>query len=94
MVRKLPLIIYFFYLLDWMMLNGVNMALSMVGQEYVFRQFYENQGLSRESLNGFLSGPAFMPWQRMGNIQGSWGFPNDTKFKNEWIDSQWELQIQ
>ncbi|KAF9935751.1 hypothetical protein BGZ67_003131 [Mortierella alpina] len=80
--------------IDWMMLNGVNMALSMVGQEYVFRQFYENQGLSRESLNGFLSGPAFMPWQRMGNIQGSWGYPNDTQFKNEWIDSQWELQIQ
>ncbi|KAF9286844.1 hypothetical protein BGZ68_002503 [Mortierella alpina] len=80
--------------IDWMMLNGVNMALSMVGQEYVFRQFYENQGLSRESLNGFLSGPAFMPWQRMGNLQGSWGFSNDTKFKNEWIDSQWELQIQ
>ncbi|KAF9968758.1 hypothetical protein BGZ70_008389 [Mortierella alpina] len=65
-----------------------------IGQEYVFRQFYENQGLSRESLNGFLSGPAFMPWQRMGNLQGSWGFPNDTQFKNDWIDSQWELQIQ
>ncbi|KAF9951024.1 hypothetical protein BGZ72_007358 [Mortierella alpina] len=80
--------------IDWMLLNGVNMALSMVGQEYVFRQFYENQGLSRESLNGFLSGPAFMPWQRMGNIQGSWGFSNDTRFKNEWIDSQWELQLQ
>ncbi|KAG0348347.1 hypothetical protein BG004_005374 [Podila humilis] len=80
--------------LDWMMLNGVNMALGMVGQEYVIRQFYENQGLTREELNSFLGGPAFMPWQRMGNTQGSWGYQNDTQFKNDWIDSQWELQQQ
>jgi len=76
------------------MLNGVNMALAMVGQEYVFRKFYEDQGLTREQINEFLSEPAFMPWQRMGNIQGSWGFGNDTVYKNDWIDSQWELQGQ
>lgn len=80
--------------LDWMMLNGVNMALAMVGQEYVTRKFYEDQGLEREEINGFLGGPAFMPWQRMGNIQGSWGFENDTLYKNDWIDAQWELQGQ
>ncbi|KAF9179079.1 hypothetical protein BGZ51_007261 [Haplosporangium sp. Z 767] len=80
--------------LDWMMLNGVNMALAMTGQEYVVRQFYEDQGLTRADLNDFLSGPAFAPWQRMGNMQGSWGFGNDTLFKNDWIDRQWELQIQ
>ncbi|KAG0253365.1 hypothetical protein BG011_006404 [Mortierella polycephala] len=51
--------------LDWMVLNGVNMALAMTGQEY-----------------------------RMGNTQGSWGFENDTLLKNDWIDRQWELQIQ
>ncbi|KFH63695.1 hypothetical protein MVEG_10388 [Podila verticillata NRRL 6337] len=78
--------------LDWMMLNGVNMALGMVGQEYVARRFYENLGLTREELNLFFGGPAFMPWQRMGNTQGSWGYENDTQFKNDWIDSQWELQ--
>ncbi|KAG0079206.1 hypothetical protein BGZ92_001155 [Podila epicladia] len=80
--------------LDWMMLNGINMALGMVGQEYVVRRFYENLGLTREELNSFIGGPAFMPWQRMGNTQGSWGYANDTQFKNDWIDSQWELQQQ
>ncbi|KAF9109828.1 hypothetical protein BGX27_007145 [Mortierella sp. AM989] len=80
--------------LDWMFLNGVNMALAMVGQEYVFRQMYENLGLSREELNGFFAGPSYTPWQRMGNLQGSWGFSNDTQLKNYWIDSQWELQGQ
>ncbi|KAI8602271.1 tim-barrel domain-containing protein [Dissophora ornata] len=78
--------------LDWMFLNGVNMGLAMVGQEYVFRQMYEDIGLTREELNDFFAGPAYMPWQHMGNIQGSWGFPNDVEFKNDWIDSQWELQ--
>ncbi|KAF9350742.1 hypothetical protein BGX26_011142 [Mortierella sp. AD094] len=80
--------------LDWMFLNGVNMALAMVGQEYVFRQMYENLGLTREELNGYFGGPAYTPWQRMGNLQGSWGFPNDTQLKNDWIDSQWGLQGQ
>ncbi|KAF9912980.1 hypothetical protein BX616_010194 [Lobosporangium transversale] len=78
--------------LDWMMLNGVNMALAMVGQEYVFREMYESLGATRQELNGFFSGPAFMAWQRMGNIQGSWGVTNDTRFKHDWIDSQWQLQ--
>ncbi|KAH7052800.1 tim-barrel domain-containing protein [Linnemannia elongata] len=80
--------------LDWMMLNGINMALAMVGQEYVIRKFYETQGLSNDDICDFLGGPAFMPWQRMGNTQGSWATLNDTAFKNEWINSQWELQGQ
>ncbi|KAF8982364.1 hypothetical protein BGZ46_001406 [Entomortierella lignicola] len=80
--------------LDWMFLNGVNMALAMVGQEYIFRQMYESLGLTREELNGFFAAPTFMPWQRMGNIQGSWISSNDTLFKNNWIDSQWEIQGQ
>ncbi|KAG0296885.1 hypothetical protein BGZ96_008240 [Linnemannia gamsii] len=80
--------------LDWMMLTGINMALAMVGQEYVIRKFYETQGLSNEDISDFLGGPAFMPWQRMGNTQGSWATQNDTAFKDEWINSQWELQGQ
>ncbi|KAI1312283.1 hypothetical protein EDD11_003002 [Mortierella claussenii] len=80
--------------IDWMLLNGVNMALAMVGQEYVFRQMYEDMGLTREELNEFFGGPAYMPWQRMGNLQGSWEFDNDGPLKDAWIDSQWELQGQ
>ncbi|KAF9109037.1 hypothetical protein BGX27_008059 [Mortierella sp. AM989] len=80
--------------LDWMLLTGVNMALAMVGQERIFRQMYENLGLTRDELNDFFAGPAFTPWQHMGNIQGSWAFPDDSNLKNEWIDSQWQLQGQ
>ncbi|KAF9154764.1 hypothetical protein BG015_012089 [Linnemannia schmuckeri] len=80
--------------LDWMMLSGINMALAMVGQEYIIRKFYKTHGLSNDDISDFLGGPAFMPWQRMGNTQGSWAATNDTVFKNEWINSQWELQGQ
>ncbi|KAF9541519.1 hypothetical protein EC957_003017 [Mortierella hygrophila] len=80
--------------LDWMMLNGINMALAMVGQEHVVRKFYENQGLSNDDISDFLGGPAFMPWQRMGNIQGAWALQENTTFNNDWIESQWELQGQ
>ncbi|KAG0296886.1 hypothetical protein BGZ96_008241 [Linnemannia gamsii] len=66
----------------------------MVGQEYVVRKFYENQGMSREDISDFLGGPAFMPWQRMGNIQGAWALQENTTFNNDWIDSQWALQGQ
>ncbi|KAF9912258.1 hypothetical protein EC991_000149 [Linnemannia zychae] len=79
---------------DWMMLNGVNMALAMTGQEYVVRKFYENQGLERGDIDNFLAGPAFMPWQRMGNIQGAWALQESSTFNNDWIDSQWALQGQ
>ncbi|KAG0219035.1 hypothetical protein BGX33_005077 [Mortierella sp. NVP41] len=80
--------------LDWMMLNGINMALTAVGQEHVVRKFYEDQGLERKDIDDFLGGPAFMPWQRMGNIQGAWALQENTTFNNDWIDSQWALQGQ
>ncbi|KAF9968960.1 hypothetical protein BGZ73_008966 [Actinomortierella ambigua] len=86
--------------LDWMMLNGVNMGLAMVGQEQVLRQFYLDLGLTeQEILGSFLSGPAFTPWQRMGNLQGSWGYdatPAEEKvelqYKRRWYATQWALQ--
>ncbi|KAF9435442.1 hypothetical protein BGZ76_006284 [Entomortierella beljakovae] len=85
--------------IDWMVLNGVNLLPSLVGQEYVFRQFWRNKGLTDSEIGEFISSPVDMPWQRMGNIQGSWNHElrntsaeNDNVYKNIWIDSQWDLQ--
>ncbi|KAG0258088.1 hypothetical protein DFQ27_004800 [Actinomortierella ambigua] len=86
--------------LDWMMLNGVNMGLAMVGQEQVLRQFYLDLGLTEQEILGtFLAGPAFTPWQRMGNLQGSWGHDatriqqdEEIRFKRRWYSTQWALQ--
>ncbi|KAF9991133.1 hypothetical protein BGZ75_004617 [Mortierella antarctica] len=85
--------------IDWMLLNGINLLPAMVGQEYVVRQFYRNLNLTDVEIDTFLTGPAYMPWQRMGNLQGSWNHKlthtsaaNELVYKNKWIDSQWELQ--
>lgn len=56
--------------IDWMALRGIDMPLAMEGQEYVWRALWKGEGLSDAELDGYFSGPAFTPWQRMGNIEG------------------------
>ena len=73
--------------IDWMAMNGLNFILSFTGQEYVWQKFYSSLGLTDEEIKDFFSGPAFLAWQRMGNIQG-WGGPLD----DGWIKKQADLQ--
>ena len=73
--------------LDWMALNGINLPLSFTGQEYVWLKFYRSVGLSDQDILDFFSGPAFLAWQRMGNIR-KWGGPLDL----QWVESQRDLQ--
>ncbi|KAH7052751.1 tim-barrel domain-containing protein [Linnemannia elongata] len=86
--------------LDWMVLNGVNQLPAMVGQEYVLREFFRSLGVKDADFASFFSGPTYQPWQRMGNMQGSWTYKltgagteaDELAYKNRWIDSQWALQ--
>lgn len=75
--------------IDWMAMNGLNLILSFTGQEYVWHKLYAQFGLSDIEIDAFFSGPAFLAWQRMGNIRG-WAGPLD----NGWIQSQASLQKQ
>ena len=59
--------------LDWMALHGVNNPVAMEGQEYVWQQLWLEFGVSEAELAQYFSGPAFTPWQRMGNIEGHEG---------------------
>lgn len=70
-----------------MAMNGLNLILSFTGQEFVWKMFYLSIGLTEDELNTFFSGPAFLAWQRMGNIRG-WGGPLD----DGWITKQAVLQ--
>ncbi|RUS31983.1 hypothetical protein BC938DRAFT_476575 [Jimgerdemannia flammicorona] len=74
--------------IDWMALNGINMPLAFVGQEYVAQKVFKSFGLNDIDISTFLGGPAFLAWQRLGNIQGSWPVP----CPQFWIDAQWVLQ--
>lgn len=61
--------------LDFMSLQGVNLPLLFTGQEYILTQVFTEQfNLTAPDLDPFFSGPAFLPWQRMGN-QAGWGGP-------------------
>ena len=52
--------------IDWMALNGLNLILAFTGQEYVWKEFYTNVGLTEAEITDYFSGPAFLAWQRMG----------------------------
>ena len=78
------------FLLDWMALRGVNLPLAWVGYEYTLLQILRDAGLSDSDILGFLSGPAFQPWNRFGNIQGGWG----GELPMQWINDQFNLQKQ
>lgn len=75
---------------DWMALQGVNTPLAMLGTEWVWRETWmKDFGLQRSDLDDFFSGPAYLPWHWMGNLDG-WGGP----LSDEWIDRGNAMQHQ
>lgn len=76
--------------LDWMAMSGINLALAFTGQELVWTQLFESYGMARKDLlDGWFTGPAFLAWQRMGNIQ-KWGGP--LSFRG-FVEAQHQLQL-
>ena len=74
-------------LIDWMALNGVTMALAQTGQEAVWQRVWRQFGLDDGQIRAYFTGPAFLPWHRMTNID-AWDGP----LPQGWIDGQAELQ--
>ena len=46
--------------IDWMALHGINLPLAVVGEECVWFNMLKKLGYSKEEINKFISGPAFM----------------------------------
>lgn len=59
--------------IDWMALHGINMPLSMTGQERVWQEVWRSFGMTDEQIRAHFVGPAFFPWQWMGNINSHAG---------------------
>jgi alpha-N-acetylglucosaminidase len=55
--------------LDRLALWGINMPLAFIGQEAAWLQLFTGLGLDDADVRAWFSGPAFLPWQRMGNMQ-------------------------
>jgi len=60
--------------IDWMALNGVNLALATTGTEAVWQNTLRRIGYTDSEILQFLPGPAYTAWWLMGNLEG-WGGP-------------------
>ena len=74
-------------LIDWMALHGINVPLSVTGQEAVWYKVYRGLGLGDEQIRKFFVGPGYLPFGWMGCIDG-WGGP----LPMSWIDRHLELE--
>ena len=77
------------WFIDWMALNGINMPLAITGQEAVWYNVWKKLGLSDTEIRSYLTGPAYLPWHRMANID-HWDGP----LPMSWINGQLKLQQQ
>ena len=73
--------------IDWMALHGINMPLAFTGTEYAWTVLFEKLGLQWNQFEDYFTGPAFLAWNRMGNLQ-QWAGPVNRK----WVAAQGELQ--
>jgi alpha-N-acetylglucosaminidase len=72
--------------IDWMALHGINMPLMFTGQEKILFDVYTELNVSTDD---YFTGPAFLPWNRMGNVNG-WG----GVLSQEWMQEQFVLAKQ
>jgi len=68
--------------IDWMALHGINLPLSLTGHEFVWTEVWKGLGLTDDEIETFFAGPAFMAWNRMGNIQ-KWAGPLTKRWRIE-----------
>lgn len=54
--------------IDYMAMRGINMPLSIVGYEAVLFYTLRDLGYTDDGALNFISGPAYLPWQLMGNL--------------------------
>lgn len=60
--------------IDWMALNGINLALVPTGMEAVWENTLRRIGYTDAEALEFFPGPAYTAWWLMGNLEG-WGGP-------------------
>jgi len=75
--------------IDWMALNGVNLPLAQTGNEYIWQKVWRSYGLSDDEIRAYFTGPAYLPWHRMVNID-KWDGP----LPQSYIDGQRDLEKQ
>ena len=72
--------------IDWMAMNGINIALCILGFEEVWKRVMLWLGYSYDACRDIICGPSYFPWQWMQNM-ASWGGP----LPDWWYDERVEL---
>ncbi|CAF4019656.1 unnamed protein product, partial [Adineta steineri] len=75
--------------IDWMAMNGVNLVYATTGMEYIYNKVFLRMGFPQSELDDYFTGPAFLAWFRMGNLQKHGG-----PLSNRWHQSQFQLAKQ
>lgn len=73
--------------IDWMALHGIDMPLALVANEAISARVWRKLGLTDEEISNYFSGPAHLPWLRMGNL-----CKLDGPLPQEWHKDQIALQ--
>jgi alpha-N-acetylglucosaminidase len=73
--------------LDWMALHGITMPLAMEGQEAIWQRVWMGFGITQSELDRYFTGPAYLPWHRLGNLAYFEG-----PLPQGWIDQKRVLQ--
>lgn len=72
--------------LDALAMRGVNLPLTLVGQEAVWQRVLRRLGMTDDAIREFLGGPAYLPWLWMGCLRS-----HDGPLPQSWIDRHAEL---
>ena len=70
--------------IDWMAVHGINMPLIPGAHEAVLSRVFKKIGLSDKEIHEFFTGPAYLPFNRMGCIVG-WDGPPPASFYDKQI---------
>ena len=73
--------------LDWMALHGINMALATIADEEIAFRVMKRFGVPEEKIDAWFTGPAHLPWFRMGNLSG---YPD--RLPRQWRERSVRLQ--
>ncbi len=76
--------------LDWMALHGFNMVLALNANEAIWQRVYSQMGLTQAELDQWFTGPAFLPWFRMGNLYG-WDGPLSAAWHRDQVALQHKI---
>jgi alpha-N-acetylglucosaminidase len=70
-----------------MALNELNLVRAETGQEFLWQKTFERFGMSKKESQSHFTGPAFLPYNRLGNLN-RWAGP----LPQMWIEEERRLQ--